>query len=110
VLIQLSPPLSKQEYNDKLDRRLLAYLDKGAGAIMTLHAFFERLNSRVPGIENLCTHPKEDQQRRLAGTVMGLQMLGIRGWGSNPNPSIRQRTGRLTRVLGESAGKSLPKQ
>jgi hypothetical protein len=29
---------------------------------------------------------------------------------SRPNPSIRQRTGRLTRVLGESAGKSLPKQ
>jgi hypothetical protein len=55
----------------------------GARAIMTVHAFFERVNSRVPGIENLCTHPKEDQQRRLVGTVKGLQMLGIRGRGSS---------------------------
>ncbi len=78
VLSQLSPPISKQEYNDKLDRRLFAYLNLRSGATMTVRAFCKLVNRRVPGIEKICTHPKEDEQRRLAGMIKGLQMFGIR--------------------------------
>jgi hypothetical protein len=78
VLAQLSPAPPKQEYNDNLDRRLLAYLGMEAGVTMTVHAFFEVVNARVPGIEKICTHPKEAQQQRLAGIVKGLEKLGIR--------------------------------
>ncbi len=78
VLSQLSPPPSKQEYNDDLDRRLFAYLHMRSGTATTVHTFFELVNRHIPGIEKVCTHPKEDQQRRLAGMVKGLQMLGFR--------------------------------
>jgi hypothetical protein len=78
VLSQLSPPISKQEYNDKLDRRVLACLDLRPGATLTARAYFELVNRHVPGIEKICTHPKEDEQRRLAGMIKGLEMLGIR--------------------------------
>lgn len=78
VLSQLSPPPSKHEYNDDLDRRLFAYLRVRSGTTMTVYAFLELANRHVPGIEKVCTHPKEDEQRRLAGMLKGLQMLGIR--------------------------------
>ncbi len=78
ALSQLPDKPSKQEYNDGLDRRLLPYLNLEAGARMTVRAFFELVNDRTPGIEKICTHPKEDPQRRLAGLVNGLRQLGIR--------------------------------
>jgi hypothetical protein len=45
---------------------------------MTVRAYFKLVNRFVPGIEKVCTHPREDEQRRLAGMTKGLQMLGVR--------------------------------
>jgi len=78
VLSQLSPSPSKQDYNDNLDRRVLACLGMKAGEVMTVREYFVKVNRVVPGIEQICTHPKEDQQQRLAGLIRGLQRLGIR--------------------------------
>ncbi len=78
VLGQLSPSPSKQEYNDDLDRRVLAYLGMEADTVMTVHEYFARVNRHVPGIEEICTHPKEDRQRRLAGLARGLEKVGVR--------------------------------
>ncbi len=78
VLSQLPEKPSKQEYNDNLDRRLMSYLKMQPGTRMTVRAFFELVNTKTPGIEKICTHPKEDQRTRLAGLMNGLQKLGIR--------------------------------
>jgi len=79
VLHQLDPPISKQIYNDDLDRRLLAYLGLTAGTVMTIREYLTIVSDYVPGIEQLCTHPKEDRQARLQGLIGGLEKLGIRG-------------------------------
>jgi len=78
VLHQLDPPTSKQEYNDDLDRRLLAYLDITPGAVSTVREYLEIVDKSVPGIEKICTHPAEDQQSRLDGLEQGLIRLGVR--------------------------------
>ena len=77
VLSQLDPPISKQEYNDDLDRRLFAHFDLEPGAVMSVRQFLEIVDSHVPGIEEICSHPKEDPARRLAGLRQGLVKLGI---------------------------------
>jgi len=78
VLGQLDGKPSKQAYNDDLDRRLLDYLGLKAGTVMTIRQYLGKVNKKVPGIEKICTHPKEDQQKRLANLAHGLVKLGIR--------------------------------
>lgn len=78
VLHQLDPPISKQEYNDDLDRRLFVYLNLSLGVVMTIREFLEVISKKVPGIEKLCAHPKENQKIRLDGLIRGLVSLGIR--------------------------------
>ena len=78
VLSQLDPPISKQKYNDDLDRRLFAYLDIKPGTAMSVRQFLSIVNEHVPGIEAICTHPKEDSERRLEGLTRGLIQLGLR--------------------------------
>jgi hypothetical protein len=78
VLHQLDPPLSKQEYNDTLDRRLFDYLGFAPGTVMTIRQYLKIVDKKVPGIEEICTHPKEDQRQRLDGLIRGLIKLGIR--------------------------------
>lgn len=78
VLSQLDPPPSKQAYNDVLDYRLLDYLNINRDTVMTVREYLEIVNSKVPGIERLCTHPKEDEEKRLNNLARGLVKLGIR--------------------------------
>jgi len=78
VLPQLDEKPSKQEYNDRLDEKLLPCLGLAEGAVMTLREYLKIVNSRIPGVEKICTHPKEDQAERLAGMIEGLKKLGIR--------------------------------
>ena len=78
VLQQLDPPISKQEYNDTLDYRLLDYLNINRDTVTTIREYLEIVNKKVPGIERICTHPKEDQKERLNGLTKGLINLGIR--------------------------------
>ncbi|MBN1894594.1 DUF1284 domain-containing protein [bacterium] len=78
VLAQLHPSPSKQAYNDVLDCRLLDLLEIEPDSVMTVRQFLEKVNEKVPGIESICTHPKENREERLEGLVKGLIRLGIR--------------------------------
>jgi len=76
VLSQLDPPVSKQDYNDDLDRRLLAYLEMEEGQVMTFRRYLGVIRSHLDGIEQLCAHPGEDPVARLAKLTRGLDKLG----------------------------------
>jgi len=78
MLRQMDPPKSKQEYNDDLDNGLFGYLGLSIDSVMTMREYLEIVNTRVPGIEQVCTHPKEDPGLRLKGLEQGLIKLGIR--------------------------------
>jgi len=78
VLAQLTPSPSKQAYNDVLDSRLFDDLSIEPNAVITTHDFLKKVNMKVPGIERICTHPKENHQERLNGLVAGLIKLGVR--------------------------------
>jgi len=79
VLSQLAEPISKQAYNDALDARVFAALGLQPHARLTVRQFLERLQTRVPGIEQICTHPGESQADRLLGLQAGLERLGLAG-------------------------------
>jgi hypothetical protein len=76
VLSQLAEPVSKQSYNDGLDRRLWPYLGLDTGNRMTMRQFLLRVHQHLPGIETICTHPGEERADRLAGLQRGLERLG----------------------------------
>jgi hypothetical protein len=76
VLAQLDPPLSKQDYNDGLDRRLFAYFGMTEGQVLTFREYLAIVQGHLDGIERICTHPKEDPDRRLANLTRGLAKLG----------------------------------
>ena len=78
VLAQLSPSPSKQAYNDVLDSRLFDDLSIEPDSVITSREYLEAVNKKVPGIEKICTHPKENQQERLNGLLSGLIKLGLR--------------------------------
>jgi hypothetical protein len=78
VLAQLNPSPSKQAYNDVLDCRLFDLLEIFPDDILTTRAYLELINEKTPGIERICTHPKEDPEERLKGLISGLIRLGIR--------------------------------
>ncbi|NMC37617.1 MAG: hypothetical protein GYA41_04770 [Bacteroidales bacterium] len=78
VLGQLHPSPSKQAYNDVLDCRLLDHFGLMPGRNLTAHDYLQIVNSFTPGVEKICTHPKEDPEDRLAGLKRGLMKLGLR--------------------------------
>ncbi|MBN2029335.1 DUF1284 domain-containing protein [bacterium] len=78
VLHQLDPPTPKQDYNNNLDSQLLSYLDILPDSILTLREYLKVINSKIPGIEAICTHPGENVESRLGGLIEGLKKLGIR--------------------------------
>jgi hypothetical protein len=78
VLSQLTPSPSKQAYNDVLDSRLFDEFSILPNTVITFHQYLETVNEKVPGIEKICTHPKENQEERLQGLIDGLVRLGIR--------------------------------
>ena len=78
VLGQIKPSPSMQAYNDVLDSRLFDFLSMEVDSVITSREFLEMVNEKVPGIEKICTHPKEDQEKRLTGLIDGLIKLGIR--------------------------------
>jgi hypothetical protein len=77
VLPQCDDKPSKQKYNDSLDQKVLVYLDLGEGAQLTVREYLMCVNSKLNGIEKICTHPKEDERYRLEGLFVGLKKLGI---------------------------------
>ena len=81
VLAQLTPSPSKQAYNDVLDSSLFDDLALEPDSVLSTREFLNAVNRKVPGIEKICTHPKENQQERLQGLVSGLMKLGLREQG-----------------------------
>jgi hypothetical protein len=78
VLSQLDPPTSKQEYNDDLDRRVLAHLGMQEGEAMTARAFLTRVAEHFEGLPEVCTHPKQAVAYRASNLRGGLEKLGIK--------------------------------
>jgi len=78
VLPQLTPSPSKQAYNDVLDCRLFDLFELEVGTVLSVREYLKMVNDKVPGIEEICTHPKEDKQERLMGLINGLIKTGIR--------------------------------
>ncbi|HPG39985.1 MAG TPA: DUF1284 domain-containing protein [bacterium] len=78
VLGQLTPSPAKQAYNDVLDARVLDCFALKPDTEMTFRDYLVIVNAHVPGIEEICTHPKENRQERLQGLVAGLVKLGVR--------------------------------
>lgn len=78
VLTQLNPSPLKQAYNDVLDCRLFDYLSLEVDSVLTTRKYLEKVNEKVPGIEKICTHPKENEEERLKGLINGLILLGVR--------------------------------
>lgn len=78
VLSRIKPSPSKQAYNDLLDSRLFDLFNIMPGHILKLQEYLEIIDRKIPGIESICTHPKENPERRLHGLINGLVKLGIR--------------------------------
>ena len=78
VLAQLNPSPLKQAYNDVLDCQLFDSFSIEVNSIITTRKYLTIVNEKVPGIERICTHPKENQDERLEGLKAGLIKLGIR--------------------------------
>ncbi len=78
ILAQIKPAPSKQAYNDILDSRIFDCLALNPNCTMTARHYLELINQKTPGIEIICTHPKELPSERLKALIAGLTKLGIR--------------------------------
>ena len=78
VLSRITPSPSKQAYNDILDSRLFDHFSISPGSVVTILEYYNKVNASTPGIEKICTHPKESHERRLSGLINGLIKLRIR--------------------------------
>lgn len=72
----LDPPVSKQEYNDALDERLLAFLGMSEGQTMTFREYLRVLRAHLEGLAQVCAHPGETPEARHQRLVAGLEKLG----------------------------------
>ena len=78
ILERHDPPQPIDEYNDPLDARVLDYLGLEPGVEMTVRRFLEVVNGRLPGVEDVCTHPTEEKSKRRQGLIDGMIALGVR--------------------------------
>jgi hypothetical protein len=76
VLSRVEPPTAKQDYNDDLDHRLLAYLGITEGDVMSVRQYLKVVRCHLEGIEKICTHPREDEKSRLEDLTRGVAKLG----------------------------------
>lgn len=77
MLTHLDPPRSKQDYNDDLDRRLLAYFGMTEGQQMTFRDYLAIIRAHFEGLEQVCSHPGEDPAARRERLDRGLQHFGV---------------------------------
>jgi hypothetical protein len=77
MVSSLVPPVSKQDYNDDLDRRVLAHLGLAAGQVLTVRAFAAQVLDHLQDLEQVCSHPGEDPAARLDHLRHGLQKMGL---------------------------------
>ncbi len=77
ILSQLEQPISKQEYNDNLDQRILNFLKIDANTEYTIREYLNLVLKNLNELVNICTHPKEDIEYRRQGLMEGMKKLGI---------------------------------
>ena len=77
VLHQLDPPISKQTYNDDLDRKIMTFLSLKQNTVLTIRQYLTKVKNNMDDIVNICTHPKEDKGSRKTGLIKGIDKLGI---------------------------------
>lgn len=77
VVGSLDPPVSKQDYNDGVDERVLAHMGLAAGEVLTVRAFADRALERLQDLEQVCSHPGEEPAQRLRDLRQGLQRMGL---------------------------------
>ena len=73
----LDPPVSKQEYNDALDQRLLDRLGLREGQRLSVADYARVLWAHLEGLEGLCSHPGEERAARGRKLQAGLQKMGV---------------------------------
>ena len=75
LLSQFDFPVEKQEYNNKLDRHLLEFLELDKDQIIALPDFLRLIRSRLDELIPVCLHPKEDIGYKREGLRKGLSIL-----------------------------------
>ncbi|MEN6545460.1 MAG: DUF1284 domain-containing protein [Armatimonadia bacterium] len=70
------PPVSKHEYNDDLDQRVLRFLGMQEGEVMTFRQYTQVLRGHLDGLAELCSHPGEEPQEKHQKLAQGLEKLG----------------------------------
>jgi hypothetical protein len=75
TMLQDGKTVSKQAYNDALDRRLWDYLNLADVGTTTLRSFLARFSGRLTGIEDICSHPGEDRKYRKMGLIKALEKM-----------------------------------
>ena len=71
--------------------RILDRLGIAPGTVMTVRKFLEIVNDRLPGIEDVCTHPTQQKADRREGLVKGMVALGVRGAGDEEGLGLRAK-------------------
>ena len=77
VLSQLTPPISKQLYNDKLDKSLFKMFRIRPGHKVIVRKFLEIILSQISDIVPLVTHPGQDEKYTLDGLSNAAEVLKI---------------------------------
>ncbi len=76
VIRSIEPPVSKHDYNDALDLRLLAFLGISEGDAMTFTRYLALLREHLSGLAELCAWPGEAPDERHRKLTTGLDKLG----------------------------------
>lgn len=77
LVSSLDPPVSKQEYNDALDRKLLQFFGLREGQHMTFGEYLQVIREHFAGLPELCAHPREAPEDRRQRLDAGLRKLGV---------------------------------
>jgi hypothetical protein len=70
------PPVSKHDYNDALDARLLEFLGMEEGQVMSFAEYLTVLRGHLEGLAELCHWPGEEASARREKLERGLEKLG----------------------------------
>jgi hypothetical protein len=76
MITRFDPPVSKHEYNDALDTRLLDFLGMEEGQVMTFAEYLKILRDHLDGLAEVCRWPGQQVEDRHSNLERGLSKLG----------------------------------
>ena len=77
LLRQIEQPVSKQKYNDDLDKRVIDFLNLRPNIVLTIREYLVLVKNNMNDLVDICTHPKEDKENRKIGLIKGMIKLVI---------------------------------